>query len=174
MDVRFVAPELRRLDETSVELCVCTIWSDVRPVRGLAGLMDWRLSGRLSALLVSGFVAGDAGEALLVPGKPHVPFEKVLVLGLGRRADFGDVVFREAVQHFARKLAGLRVRRAVVELPGRADGLVEPEQAITWMLEALGAAPDHDAWWLVEDAAAERRAEERVRTSHRTPSISDR
>jgi Cytosol aminopeptidase family, N-terminal domain len=174
MDIRFVPPELRRLDETSVELCACTIWSDVRPVRGLAGLLDWRLSGRLSALLASGFVTGEAGEALLLPGKPHVPFEKTLIVGLGKRADFGEAVFRDAVQHFARQLTGLRVRRAVVELPGRAEGLVEPEQAITWMLESLGPTPDHDAWWLVEDAAAERRAEERVRTSHRTPSISDR
>jgi hypothetical protein len=174
MDIRFLPPELRRLDEASVELCVCTIWSDVRPVRGLAGLLDWRLGGRLSVLLASGFVTGEQGEALLVPGKPHVPFEKVLVMGLGRRSGFGDGVFREAVQHVARSLAGLRVRRAVVELPGRADGLVEPEDAITLMLECLGPAPDHDAWWLVEDSAGERRAEERVRTSHRTPSMSDR
>jgi hypothetical protein len=174
VDIRFLPPELRRLDEANVEVCACTIWSDVRPVQGLAGLLDWRLAGRLSTLLASGFVTGEAGETLLLPGKPHVPFEKVLVMGLGKRSGFGDGAFREAVQSVARALGGLRVRRAVVELPGRADGLVEPEQAVAMMLECLGAAPDHDAWWLVEDAAGERRAEERVRTSHRTPSMSDR
>ena len=46
MDIRFLAPELRCLDEASVELCACTIWSDERPVRGLAGLLDWRLGGQ--------------------------------------------------------------------------------------------------------------------------------
>src|SRR5580692_2734692 len=126
MDIRFLAPELCRLDEASVELCACTIWSDVRPVRGLAGLLDWRLGGRLSALLASGFVTGEAGEALLLPGKPHVPFEKVLVVGMGVRAEFGDATFREALQRIVRALDGLRVRRAVVELPGRADGLIQP------------------------------------------------
>jgi len=174
MDIRFLAPELYRLDEASVELCACTIWSDVRPVRGLAGLLDWRLGGRLSALLASGFVTGESGEVLLLPGKPHVPFEKVLVIGLGPRGGFGEQVFRDGLQRIVTALDGLRVRRAVVELPGRADGLIQPEQAISLMLECLGPAPDHDAWWLVEDAAGEKRAEERVRTVHRTPSMSDR
>ncbi len=167
MEIRFLPPELRRIDEASVELCACTIWSDVRPVRGFAGLLDWRLGGRLSALLRSGFVTGEAGETLLVPGKPHVPFEKVLVAGLGPRAAFGDAVFRSAVTHVARALAGLRVRRAVVELPGRAEGMVEPEQALAMLLECLGPTPEHDAWWLVEDAAAQKRFEQRLRVGPR-------
>ena len=87
MDLRFLEPDLRRLDSANVELCACSIWSDERPVRGFAGLLDWRLGGRISALIKSGFLRGHLAEALLVPGKPHVPFEKVLVVGLGRRSD---------------------------------------------------------------------------------------
>lgn len=176
MEIRFLPPELRRLDEASVEVCACTIWSDVRPVRGLAGLLDWRLGGRLSALLESRFVTGEAGEALLLPGRPHVPMEKLLVVGLGMRTEFAEGVFRDALQRIVRTLDGLRVRRAVVELPGRSDRLIDAEQGISLMLECLGPAPEglHDAWWLVEDAAGERRAEERVRTIHRTPSTNDR
>lgn len=167
MEIRFLPPELRRLDEANVELCACTIWSDERPLRGLAGLLDWRLGGRLSALVKSGFVTGEAGEALLVPGKPHVPFEKVLVLGLGARSGFGDGAFRRAVLHAARALEGLRVRRAVVELPGRGGDVIDPEQAITLMLECVGASPEHDAWWLVEDAAAQKRVEQRAADERR-------
>ncbi|HEY8038728.1 MAG TPA: M17 family peptidase N-terminal domain-containing protein [Polyangiaceae bacterium] len=167
MDLRFLAPELRRLDEASVEVCACTIWSDERPLRGFAGLLDWRLGGRLSALLKSGFVTGELGEVLLVPGKPHVPFEKVLVVGLGTRTGFGDGVFRQAVMRIARSLEGMRVRRAVVELPGRAGGVMEPEQAITLTLECVGASPDHDAWWLVEDGAAQKRVEQRAADERR-------
>src|SRR5580692_11849338 len=111
MELRFLLPELRRMDEPTVELCACTLWSDERPLRGFAGLLDWRLGGRLSALLASGFVTGEAGEALLVPGKPHLPFEKVLVVGLGMRAEFDDASFREAMGRVARSLEHLRVRR---------------------------------------------------------------
>jgi len=174
LDIRFLAPDVRRLDEAPVEVAACTIWRDERPVRGFAGVLDWRLGGRLSALLMSGFVRGDADEALLVPGKPHVPFEKVLVLGLGDRAAFDEDAFRQGVSHIARTPEGLRVRRAVVELPGRGVGGIDPERAITLALECLGPAPEHDAWWLVEDASAQKLVEQRVRSSQRVASIHDR
>lgn len=112
-------------------------------------------------------MTGEVGEALLVPGKPHVPFEKVLVLGLGARSGFGDGVFRTTVLHIAHALEGMRVRRAVVELPGRGTGIIEPEQAITLTLECVGASPEHDAWWLVEDAVAQKRVEQRAADERR-------
>ena len=167
MELRFVPPVLRRLDDASAELCACTIWSDERPMGGFAGLIDWRLGGRLSALLRAGFLTGARGEALLVPGKPHLPFEKVLVVGLGPRASFDEAAFRTAVVHIARALEGLRVRRAVVELPGRAAGAVEPREAITWTLECVGDSPEHDAWWLVEPPAAQKIIEERAADERR-------
>ena len=167
MDLRFLPPDPRRLDEANVELCACTIWSDERPLRGFAGLVDWRLGGRLSALVKTGFVTGAQGETVLLQGKPHVPFEKVLVLGLGTRSGFGDGTFREAVLRMAAALEGMRVRRAVVELPGRGSGLIEPEQAITLTLECVGGSPEHDAWWLVESAASQKRVEQRAADERR-------
>jgi hypothetical protein len=169
MELRFLAPELRRLDGANVELCACSIWSDERPVRGFAGLLDWRQGGRISALLKAGFFRGDVGEALLVPGKPYVPFEKVLVVGLGERGEFGEERFRQGVVHIATALEGLRIRRAVVELPGRGTGAIEPEAAITLALDCVRSSPEHDTWWLVETPADQKRtlaraAEERRRT----------
>jgi hypothetical protein len=181
VDIRFLPPELRRLDEASVELAIGSFWLDRRPLPGLAGLLDWRLAGRLSAIVASGFARGEEGELLLVPGKPHVPFEKVLLLGLGARAGFDEDVFRRAVRRMASALEGLRVRRAVVELPGRSGGgvaadtgaAIDAERAIALTLECLGTAPEHDAWWLVEDAASQQKIEQRVRVTQRVASISD-
>jgi cytosol aminopeptidase family protein len=167
VELRFLSPELRRLDEANVELCACTIWSDERPMRGFAGLLDWRLGGRLSALLKSEFMRGDAGETLLLPGKPYIPFDKVLVVGLGARSTFGDGTFRRSIMRIAGALEGMHVRRAVVELPGRAGGVIEPEHAVTLALDCLGASTEHDAWWLVEDAASQRRVAERAEERRR-------
>jgi hypothetical protein len=168
VDIFFLEPSLRHLDDAeAAEVCVCSVWSDERPARGFAALLDWRLGGRLSALMKSGFVTGESGEKLLVPGKPHVPFEKVLVLGLGARAAFGEGAFREAVLSVGAALSGLRVRRAVVELPGRANDAIDPERAVTLTLECVGGLPEHDAWWLVENPAVQKRVEQRAADERR-------
>jgi hypothetical protein len=167
VELHFLPPELRHIDEANVELCACTIWNDERPVRGFAGLLDWRLGGRLSALLKSQFMRGDLGEMLLFPGRPHVSFDKVLVVGLGARSAFCEGTFRRSILRIARALEGMRVRRAVVELPGRAGGAIEPEHAITLALDCLGASPEHDAWWLVEDPESQRRVVERAAEERR-------
>ncbi len=162
MDFRFVAPSLRSLDATGAELLACAVWQDERPMRGVAGPLDWRLAGTLSQLLRRDLLTGALGEVIFVPGRPRLAFEKLLVFGLGPRSGFGDGTFRGVVSHMLRALEGLRVRRAVVELPGRGDGLVEPERACELVLECVGESQAHDAWWLVEPPDAQRRISERA------------
>jgi hypothetical protein len=167
VELRFLPPLPRRLDEANVELCICAIWSDQRPMRGFADVLDWRLGGRLSAILQSGFVRGEAGETLLVPGKPHVPFEKVVIIGLGSTRGFDEARFRDGVAHMARALEGLRVRRAVIELPGRSNGAIAAERAITLTLESVGASAEHDVWWLVDSPAVQKGIEQRAAEERR-------
>ena len=50
VELRFVTPELPRLDEIDSEVLACAVWSDARPSHGVAGLCDWRLGGRISDL----------------------------------------------------------------------------------------------------------------------------
>lgn len=172
MDLNFVAPDLRKLDETSAELLACAIWRDERPMRGLAGLLDWRLAGRLSRLQSNDYLLGDLGEVLCIPGRPRLPFDKVLIFGLGPRSNFSDRTFRGVVKHLLSTLEGLHVRRAVVELPGRAEGAIAAESAASMLLECIGDSPSHDAWWLVEDAEAgkliTKRAQDELRRARRT------
>jgi hypothetical protein len=167
MDFRFATPGLRGLDETTAELLVCGVWEDQRPMGGLAGLLDWRLAGRLSGLAREGFLRGDLGEVLCIPGRPRLPFDKVLVLGLGTRSGFDEEAFRTALTRLIRSLEGLHVRRAVVELPGRADEAIEPERAAELVLEAVGDSEAHDAWWLVEGPDAQRRISHRSQDERR-------
>jgi hypothetical protein len=167
VDLRFVNPDLRSLDAAGTELLACSILQDQLPMRGVAGLIDWRLSGRLSRLARKGVLAGELGEVLFVPGRPHLGFEKVLVFGMGTRSGFGEGSFRSVVTHLMRTLSGLRVRRAVVELPGRAEGILEAERACELVLECVGDSDAHDSWWLVEPPDAQRRIAERAQDERR-------
>src|ERR1700759_2730795 len=98
IELRFVVPDLRRLDEVGSEVVVCGVWRDERPFTGLACLLDWLLAGRLSRLAKQGFLVGEVGEVLVVPARPRLPFDKLLACGRGPRASFGDPTFRTVLE----------------------------------------------------------------------------
>ncbi len=157
MELRFVSPELARLDEIDSEVLACSVWSDVRPSHGLAGLCDWRLGGRLSELERRGLCTGALGEVVLLPGKPRLTFDQLLVFGAGPRASFGEEAFRATVLQMLSTMEGLLARASVVELPGRHDGLITAERAADLLLACAGRRREHDVWTLVEGADGRQR-----------------
>ena len=167
IDLRFVAPDLRRLDEASSEVVVCCVWKDERPLTGLACLLDWRLAGRLSRLAKKGFLVGDVGEVLVIPARPRLPFDKLLACGLGPRARFGDQAFRTVLERILDTLTGLSVKKAVIELPGRGDASVEPELAAEILLDVIGNE-ERDELCFVEEPDGQRRIELHAQERHRT------
>jgi hypothetical protein len=157
LDLRFVTPTLANLDDLDVEVLCCTIWSDARPSHGVAGLCDFRLAGRISELERRGHAKGTLGERVLIPGRPRLTFDKVIVFGAGDRGQFDDDVFRRVVIGMLDVMEGLSSRAAVVELPGRSDGLISAERAADILLACAGGKPEHDVWTLVEDADGRQR-----------------
>ena len=156
MDLRFTSPELHSLDQIGTEILVCSIAQDELPPHGVAGLVDWRLAGRLSRLLAKDFATGKLGEVLLVPGKPKLPFDKILVFGLGEKARFEEAVYCSVVDRMLETLLNLRARSAVVELPGRHFQAITPQRAADILLERVGASRQHEVWTLIEPPDAQR------------------
>ena len=162
MELRFTVPSLRRLDLSGTEVLVAALASDERPPHGVAGLLDWRMAGRVSRLIERGVATGELGEALLLPGRPKVPFEKVLLFGIGKLEDFDEEVFRAVVERICTALEGLKARTAVIELPGRHFDAIDADRAADILLEIAGARPEHDLWTLIEPAEAQRKITQRM------------
>ena len=156
MELRFTTPGLRQLDKLGTEVLVATLSEGERPPRGVAAMVDWRLAGRISRMIVSGYATGRLGEVLLLPGKPKLSFDKVLLFGVGKSGAFDEQRFREVTGSMLQTLRGLRARTAVVELPGRYWDVIAPERAADVLLEMAGTERDHDLWTLVEPALAQR------------------
>lgn len=156
MELRFVSPRLRNLDEVGGEILVCGFFEDERPFRGVMGLLDWRLTSWLSHKAQAGLLTGEEGEVTLVPGRPRLPFEKLVLLGLGLSAEFSYDSHQRAVQSILDLLAGLRVRQAVVERPGQHLGKLEPTACVDTMLDLAATRSEHGTWTLVESSMAQR------------------
>ena len=157
MELRFVSPVLHDLDTLESEVLACTVWQDVRPSDGVAGLCDWRLAGRISKLQREGYLSGARNEVMLVPGRPRMSFEKLLLFGAGARDRFDETVFSSVVRHMLAVIDGLHAHQVVVELPGRQAGLVAADRAADMLLEAAGRGREQSVWVLVEDTDARRR-----------------
>jgi hypothetical protein len=167
MDIACTGKTLRALDETHGEVLALGFYRDVRPFRGLLGQVDYRLLGRISKLAAKSFIVGDLGETLLVPGRPRVPFDKILCVGLGPSAAFDEAAFATALKAIRTTLQGLKVRRCTIELPGRAGERITPERAIDWLLASPDGELPVETVSFVEDAEGERRMRERAQDERR-------
>ena len=156
MELRFVSPVLPDLDTLESEVLACTLWQDVRPCDGVAGLCDWRLGGRISRLQRQGYLLGERKEVMLLPGRPRMSFEKLLLFGAGCRVDFNEGTFAEVVTRMLQTIDGLRAHQVVLELPGRQAALIAADRAADMLLAAAGRSHEECVWLLVEDAEARR------------------
>lgn len=156
MEVSFVAPDLRRLDELKSEALALAFFEDERPLRGALGLVDWRLCGQLSRLLVRGRARGALRETVLVPTRPRLPFEKVFLFGAGRVDDLDEARFDEVVEQVLTTLDRARVRASVIGLPGRCNRRIAPVRAMEIFLARAGGHLEQDQVTLIEDAEAQR------------------
>jgi hypothetical protein len=155
LELRFVLPQLGRLDELDAELLFAAVFDDERPPHGVAGLCDWRLGGRVARLLEDGFFTGALGDVLLLPGRPKTTFDKICLFGAGSRERFDEEVLTAVVRAMLTTMVGLRARGGVVELPGRDTRRVAPERAAEIVLEEAAHHPGEiDVWVLVEELGA--------------------
>jgi hypothetical protein len=133
--IAFLALELARWDEASVDGLIVTLFKDERPLRGATGLADWRLCGRLSRLVASGRLTSAEGETLLMPPGRRLPFQRILAVGLGRQARFDDATYRRHVRVIRDVARRAGMRDFAIQPPGRATGLIAARRALEMWIE---------------------------------------
>jgi hypothetical protein len=153
MELAVLPLDLARWDQSpGGDLCMVPIWSDVRPLRGAAGLLDWRLNGHLSERLRERFT-GARGERLLLPTR-RLPWRAVLALGVGSSHEFDDTRFRDTLETAFTVMKGLGVSTVAAALPGRDTGKIDPERAVALFRESAQERDHVTALTLVDTSAA--------------------
>lgn len=75
--------DLAGLDRLDWDAMAVFVPKDVRPLRGVAGFLDWRTNGALSRLLMSGTFSGEVGEVVLAPTRGRLGNRRCFLFGLG-------------------------------------------------------------------------------------------
>jgi hypothetical protein len=128
------------VERARADVVVVPLFSMERPLRGGAARADWRLCGKLSALLAAGRLAGAPGEAALLSTFGGLCTPLLLVLGAGERAVFDARRF-EAFAHDA-VARGLAIGAGVLALPLPDDAVGQPahERRAAALLAGAAAA----------------------------------
>jgi len=117
-------------DRVGAPALVLGVFLDERPLRGAAGLIDWRMNGYLSRLLLARCLLGEANESTLVATQGRVRAGAVLLVGLGVRSLYGFDRIGDITAAVTRQLQKLRVDEFALEVPGaRFLGLDPAESA---------------------------------------------
>jgi hypothetical protein len=158
--------DLARWDESARDCLVLPVFRDDRPLRGAAGLADWRLCGRLSRLLKSEKATGDAGETMLLPPGRRLRFKRVLWFGLGDAKGYSDDRLRKDLTWILGVVKNAGVTDWALQAPGRASGLIGARRAVEIILEddQLSNQPIT----LLEDPAGQKDIAELLRSQRQT------
>lgn len=135
MPVHFLDDHLSKWGDVSGDALILTFFSDERPLRGAAGLADWRLCGRLSRLIRTQRLTGKRGETLLLPPGRRLPWKRIMVFGLGDSSRFDEDVYRQHVRWMRDVLARAGIREYAMQPPGRATGFIGARRALELWLE---------------------------------------
>jgi hypothetical protein len=104
-------------DQIEAEAVAALFFSEDRPLSGAAALLDWRLNGFLTNLILSGKAHGWRGEQLWVQGNGKLKAPWVLFVGGGKRAELTAAEqYRQAVAHLLTVSMHSGIKRLVVGL----------------------------------------------------------
>ncbi len=144
--------DLPLLDRIELDALVLGVFAEDRPLKGTAGLCDWRLNGRLSAMVQAGGFSGQAGETLLTDTNGRLAPTRVLLFGMGSRTKLSVSSLRHEVRNMLVVAKKARFEHLGLEPPGLALGLLPTDELLQASLEVVRKAyPKADLTLLCPD-----------------------
>jgi len=137
MKVDVLPAAFETVDRLEADTLVLFVPEDVRPLTGLGGLVDWRLTGRLSRWLARDWLTGAEGEKVLSPGLEHVEVGRLLSFGVGRREALDARRIREAGRVAGKALEEAKAHTVVTAVPGDPDPTVPLAEAAKALVAGL-------------------------------------
>jgi hypothetical protein len=86
-------------DRLEAESVVVLYFTDKKLLEGPAALLDWRLDGQLTRMLLSGDVLGKAGEHVMLQNNGKLKSDWVLFVGGGKWAGLCEETHAALIRH---------------------------------------------------------------------------
>lgn len=141
---------LERLTKIEDKVIVAGFFSDVRPLKGLAGDIDWLFNGEISRLILDGKLNGQIGDSLLLCSN-RLKTRNVLLLGMGNRERFDSSAVKNTAKLLANKLSALNIKNFTTEIFGSGYSSLEASNVFKLMLSEFKKFNDIDVNFFVKE-----------------------
>lgn len=125
------------LDDVDSQLALIIAFENIRPLRGQAGLLDWRLNGKLSNLIQKNRFQGEMGESLLMPSGGRVNTNELMILGLGDSENVGDQNLPHYVSLILEKILRKKNKSFCLSLSDLTKGMFEWRNTVRLFVSML-------------------------------------
>ncbi len=106
---------LQDIKKLETDALIVGFYEDVRPLKGLAGELDWLLCGSLSNLILSNKLSGSLGDVALLTSRGKIPAQKIFMVGLGPARSLSSASLRRAARTAASSALSAGVAKAALE-----------------------------------------------------------
>lgn len=130
--------DVRDISEIPCSLFGLWHFSDEKPLKGIAGLLDWRLDAKISRLMLSGRIQGDWGEKVMLGSLGELPGRELIIVGLGPLGEFHPDRMQEAGRIMVDTAVRLNRETICMALPG--NGMESLDTAVVAENVLYGAA----------------------------------
>ncbi len=136
-----ISPE--PIDRQNCQLVQAGFFEDERPLRGPAGLLDWRLNGAISREIINGRITGGFKETVIIPSNGRIRSPKILLIGLGLTRRISYPKLREVSAHLLQTLLNINIIDFCCSIPHSKPYPLECSKAVEVWIEGLSDALGH-------------------------------
>jgi len=129
-------------DRVESQLASVAFFSDQFPLRQAAGLVDWRLNGRISHLIENERLQGTLGDSLIMPTQGRLHADIILFFGLGPRSCWRSSQAESQFAIWIDKLKRLKRDSWLLSFGGLTSDFLEWRQYIRIFIHHVASRPD--------------------------------
>jgi len=130
------------IDRQECQLVEAGLFEDERPLRGPAGLLDWRLNGVISREIIGGRITGRFKETVIIPSSRWIQSPKILLVGLGSARHISYPKLREVSAYLLQTLLKINILDFCCSIPHSKPYPLECSKAVEVWVEGLADALD--------------------------------
>jgi hypothetical protein len=104
------------IEELASDLMILPFFSNERPLKSITGLIDWRLNGKLSKLIMSNIANGSYNEKIMFAPHSKIKISNFLLFGLGIVEEFSLSFFEDSLSQIFSSIEKLNVNNFAIPI----------------------------------------------------------